>query len=45
MRILVVASTLPAGQRLKVALGHEGLMVDTVALDEDPGAVAAQTGP
>ncbi|SFK15149.1 winged helix-turn-helix domain-containing protein [Falsiroseomonas stagni] len=45
MRILVVASTLPAGHRLKVALGHEGLMVDTVALDDDPGAVAAQTGP
>lgn len=45
MRILVVASSQPAGHRLQTALGHEGLAVETVRLEADTAAVAARTGP
>ena len=45
MRVLIVASTMIAGQRLRTALGHEGLMAETVSHDDDPAAAATQTGP
>jgi two-component system cell cycle response regulator CtrA len=45
MRVLVVASAQLTGQRLRAALGREGMMAETVLLDDDPAAVASQNGP
>ena len=45
MRVLVVASTPLTGQRLRAALGREGMMTETVLLEDDPAAVASQNGP
>jgi two-component system cell cycle response regulator CtrA len=45
MRVLIVASTIPAGQRLLFSLGREGFSGEVVALDTDAAAAARQTGP